>query len=90
MNKEIIIGNHLEPEKIQNIPKFENERGIVIVKGAEKLGKSSYKTINEIIEEEKSLKITALPKIEDIDIKNLLRNERGVIPPDFYNKRKTK
>lgn len=90
MNKEIIIGKALEPEKIQNIPKFENERGIVIVKGAEKLGKSSYKTINEIIEEEKSLKITALPKIEDIDIKNLLRNERGVIPPDFYNKRKTK
>ena len=90
MNKEIIIGKDLEPEKIQNIPKFENERGIVIVKGAEKLGKSSYKTINEIIEEEKSLKITALPKIEDIDIKNLLRNERGVIPPDFYNKRKTK
>ena len=48
------------------------------------------KTINEIVKEEQSLKITAPHRFDDLDIKTLLRNERSVIPPDFYNKRKKK
>ena len=48
------------------------------------------KTINEIVKEEQSLKITAPHRFEELDIKTLLRNERSVIPPDFYNKRKKK
>ena len=48
------------------------------------------KTINEIVKEEQSLKITAPHRFEELDIKTLLRNERSVMPPDFYNKRKKK
>lgn len=48
------------------------------------------KTINEIIKEEDAFKITGLHRFDDLDIKTLLRYERGVIPPDFYNKRKKK
>lgn len=48
------------------------------------------KTINEIAKEERAIKITAPHRFEELDIKTLLRNERGVIPPDFYNKRKKK
>ena len=48
------------------------------------------KTIDEIIKEERAIKITAPHRFEELDIKTLLRNERSVIPPDFYNKRKKK
>ena len=48
------------------------------------------KTINEIVKEEQSLKITAPHRFEELDVKTLLRNERSVMPPDFYNKRKKK
>ena len=48
------------------------------------------KTINEIAKEERAIKITAPHRFEELDIKTLLRNERGVTPPDFYNKRKKK
>ena len=50
------------------------------------------KTIDEIIKEEESIKITMPYRTNsyDLDIKTLLRNERSVIPPDFYNKRKKK
>ena len=48
------------------------------------------KTINEIAKEERAIKITAPHRFEELDIKTLLRNERGVMPPDFYNKRKKK
>ena len=48
------------------------------------------KTINQIVKEEQSLKITAPHRFEELDVKTLLRNERSVIPPDFYNKRKKK
>ena len=48
------------------------------------------KRIDEIVREEQSLKITAPHRFEELDIKTLLRNERSVIPPDFYNKRKKK
>ena len=50
------------------------------------------KTIDEIIKEEESIKITVPYRTHsyDLDIKTLLRNERSVIPPDFYNKRKNK
>ena len=50
------------------------------------------KTIDEIIKEEESIKITMPYRTNsyDLDIKTLLRNERSVIHPDFYNKRKKK
>ena len=48
------------------------------------------KTINEMAKEERAIKITAPHRFEELDIKTLLRNERSVIPPDFYNKRKKK
>ena len=48
------------------------------------------KTIDEIIKEERAIKITAPHRFEELDIKTLLRYERSVIPPDFYNKRKKK
>lgn len=54
------------------------------------------KTIDEIIKEEEAIKITMPYRINsydldiDLDIKTLLRYERSVIPPDFYNKRKKK
>ena len=50
------------------------------------------KTIDEIIKEEESIKITMPYRTNsyDLDIKTLLRNERSVTPPDFYNKRKKK
>ena len=48
------------------------------------------KKIDEIIKEERAIKITAPHMFEELDIKTLLRNERRVIPPDFYNKRKKK
>lgn len=46
------------------------------------------KKLNEIIEEEKSFKITAPTPIEidDLVISNI--KERSVIPPDFYKKKK--
>ena len=46
------------------------------------------KKLNEIIEEEKSFKITAPTPIEidDLVISNV--KERSVIPPDFYKKKK--
>ena len=49
-----------------------------------------HKTIDEIIKEERAIKITAPHRFEELDIKTLLRSERCVIPPDFYNKRKKK
>ena len=48
------------------------------------------KKIDEIIKEERAIKITAPHRFEELDIKTLLRSERSVIPPDFYNKRKKK
>ena len=46
------------------------------------------KKLSEIIEEEKSFKITAPKPIEigDLVISNI--KERGVIPPNFYKKKK--
>ena len=46
------------------------------------------KKLNEIIEEEKSFKITAPEpiKIDDLVISNV--KERSVIPPNFYKKKK--
>ena len=46
------------------------------------------KKLNEIIEEEKSFKITAPEPIEmgDLVISNV--KERSVIPPNFYKKKK--
>ena len=46
------------------------------------------KKLNEIIEEEKSFKITAPEPIEmgDLVISNV--KERGVIPPNFYKKKR--
>ena len=48
------------------------------------------KTIDEIIKEERAIKITAPHRFEELDIKTLLRNEISVTPPYFYNKRKKK
>ena len=54
------------------------------------------KTIDEIIKEEEAIKITMPYRTNsydldiDLDIKTLLRSERSVIPPGFYNKRKKK
>ena len=69
--------------------------GVIGILGHEKVNSlitefEKAKTIDEIIKEEKAIKITALHKFEELDIKTLLRNERSVIPPDFYNKRKNK
>ena len=46
------------------------------------------KKLSEIIEEEKSFKITAPEpiKIDDLVISNV--KERGVIPPNFYKKKR--
>lgn len=46
------------------------------------------KKLNEIIEEEKSFKITApeLIEIDNLVISNV--KERSVIPPNFYKKRR--
>ena len=46
------------------------------------------KKLNEIIEEEKSFKITAPEPIEINDLVILNIKERGVIPPNFYKKRR--
>ena len=48
------------------------------------------KPIEKIIKEEEVFKITGLHRFDDLDYKTLLRYERGVIPPNFYNKRKKK
>ena len=71
--------------------------GVVGILGHEKINSlitefEKAKTIDEIIKEEESIKITMPYKTNsyDLDIKTLLRNERSVIPPDFYNKRKKK
>ena len=69
--------------------------GAVAILGHEKVNSlinesEKAKTIDEIIKEEESFKITALHMFDNLDIKTLLRNERSVIPPDFYNKRKKK
>ena len=71
--------------------------GVVGILGHEKRNSlftefEKAKTIDEIIKEEESIKITMPYRTHsyDLDIKTLLRNERSVIPPDFYNKRKKK
>ena len=75
--------------------------GTVGILGHEKINSlvtefEKTKTIEEIIKEEESIKITMPYRTNsydldiDLDIKTLLRSERSVIPPDFYNKRKKK
>ena len=69
--------------------------GVVGILGHEKVNSlvtefKKAKTIDEIMKEERAIKITAPHRFEELDIKTLLRNERSVIPPDFYNKRKKK
>ena len=71
--------------------------GVVGILGHEKINSlitefEKAKTIDDIIREEESIKITMPYKTHsyDLDIKTLLRNERSVIPSDFYNKRKKK
>ena len=75
--------------------------GVVGILGHEKINSlvtefEKTKTIEEIIKEEESIKITMPYRTNsydldiDLDTKTLLRNERSVIPPDFYNKRKKK
>ena len=75
--------------------------GVVGILGHEKVNSlvtefKKAKTIDEIIKEEESIKITMPYRTNsydldiDLDTKTLLRNERSVIPPDFYNKRKNK
>ena len=75
--------------------------GVVGILGHEKVNSlvtefEKTKTIEEIIKEEESIKITMPYRTNsydldiDLDTKTLLRNERSVIPPDFYNKRKKK
>ena len=69
--------------------------GVVGILGHEKIKSlitefEKPKTIDEIIKKERAIKITAPHRFEELDIKTLLRNERSVIPPDFYNKRKKK
>ena len=46
------------------------------------------KKLNEIIEEEKSFKITAPEPIEIDNLVILNVKERSVIPPNFYKKKK--
>ena len=51
--------------------------------------KPIYKSLNEIIEEEKSFKITRLPEVQELP--NIIINDKGnrsVIPKDFYKKNK--
>ena len=53
---------------------------------AEKL---NYKSLNEIIDEQKSFKITRLPEVKELP--NIIINDKGnrsVIPKDFYKKNK--
>ena len=71
--------------------------GVVGILGHEKVNSlvtefEKAKTIDEIIKEEESIKITMPYRTNsyDLDIETLLRSERSVIPPDFYNKRKKK
>lgn len=75
--------------------------GVVGILGHEKVNSlitefEKAKTIDEIIKEEEAIKITMLYRTNsydlgiDLDIKTLLRSERNVMPPDFYNKRKKK
>ena len=71
--------------------------GVVGILGHEKVNSlitefEKTKTIDDIMKEEESIKITMPYRKNsyDLDIKTLLRNERNVIPPDFYNKRKKK
>ena len=69
--------------------------GVVGILGHEKVNSlvtqfEKVKTIDEVMKEERAIKITAPHRFEELDIKTLLRNERSVIPPDFYNKRKNK
>ena len=60
------------------------------MKNHKKIGVVGILGQDEIIKEERAIKITAPHRFEELDIKTLLRNERRVIPPDFYNKRKKK
>ena len=50
--------------------------------------KPIYKSLNEIIEEEKSFKITRLPEVQELP--NIINDKgnRSVIPKDFYKKNK--
>ena len=69
--------------------------GVVGILGHEKVNSlvtqfEKVKTIDEVMKKERAIKITAPHRFEELDIKTLLRNERSVIPPDFYNKRKNK
>ena len=51
--------------------------------------KPIYKLLNEIIEEEKSFKITRLPEVQELP--NIIINDKGnksVIPKNFYKKNK--
>ena len=69
--------------------------GVVGILGHERVNSlvtefEKAKTIDELMKEERVIKITAPHRFEKLDIKTLLRNERSVIPPDFYNKRKKK
>ena len=53
--------------------------------------KPIYKSLNEIIEEEKSFKITRLPEVQELP--NIIINDKGnrsVIPKDFYKKKNKK
>ena len=77
--------------------KNQKKIGAVGILGHEKINSlvtefEKTKTIEEIIKEEESIKITMpyRPNSYDLDIKTLLRSERSVIPPDFYNKIKKK
>ena len=71
--------------------------GTVGILGHEKINSlvtefEKTKTIEEIIKEEESIKITMPYRTNsyDLDIETLLRSKRSVILPDFYNKRKKK
>ena len=51
--------------------------------------KPIYKSLNEIIEEEKSFKITRFPEVQELP--NIIINDKGnksVIPKNFYKKNK--
>ena len=52
------------------------------------IGNFNTKKLNEIIEEEKSFKITAPEPIEIDNLVILNVKERSVIPPNFYKKKK--
>ena len=69
--------------------------GVVRILGHEKVNSlvtefEKAKTIDELMKEGRAIKITTPHRFEELEIKTLLRNERSVIPPDFYNKRKKK